>query len=94
MATVRYGVTITRMHANLLCYTVAIPLIKKQIFSKVYFKPIHLTSFYKKKFNEKEGMLPITEKISKTVLTLPLYPNMTQEEKKYLIDTIHEFFNR
>mgnify|MGYP001112733633 CR=1 FL=1 len=69
-------------------------LIKKQIFSKVYFKPIHLTSFYKKKFNEKEGMLPITEKISKTVLTLPLYPNMTQEEKKYLIDTIHEFFNR
>jgi perosamine synthetase len=69
-------------------------LIKKQIFSKVYFKPIHLTSFYMKKFNGKEGMLPITEKISKTVLTLPLYPNMTQDEKKYLIDSIHEFFDR
>ena len=69
-------------------------LIKKQIFSKVYFKPIHLTSFYRKKFNGKEGMLPITENIAKTVLTLPLYPNMTQEEKKYLIDSINEFFNR
>jgi perosamine synthetase len=69
-------------------------LITKQIFSKVYFKPIHLTSFYKKKFNGKEGMLPITEKIAKTVLTLPLYPNMTQEEKKYLIDSIYDFFNR
>ena len=69
-------------------------LIKKQIFSKVYFKPIHLTSFYRKKFNGNEGMLPITENIAKTVLTLPLYPNMTQEEKKYLIDSINEFFNR
>ena len=39
-------------------------------------------------------MLPITENIAKTVLTLPLYPNMTQEEKKYLIDSINEFFNR
>ena len=39
-------------------------------------------------------MLPVTENIAKTVLTLPLYPNMTQEEKKYLIDSINEFFNR
>ena len=69
-------------------------LIQKQIFSKVYFKPIHLTPFYKKKFDGKEGMLPVTENIAKTVLTLPLYPNMTLEEKKYLIDSINEFFNR
>ena len=39
-------------------------------------------------------MLPVTENIAKTVLTLPLYPNMTQEEKKYLIDSIKEFFDR
>jgi len=69
-------------------------LTKKQIFSKVYFNPIHLTSFYKKKFNGEEEILPVTENIAKTVLTLPLYPNMTQEEKKYLIDSIKEFFDR
>jgi len=66
-------------------------LTKKQIFSKVYFNPIHLTTFYKKKFNGKEGMLPITEKIANTILTLPLYPNMTMEEKKYLTESISEF---
>ena len=30
----------------------------------------------------KEGDLPITEDISNRILTLPLYPNMTLEEKE------------
>lgn len=67
-------------------------LVKKRIFSKVYFDPIHLTTFYREKFGTKEGMLPITEKISQQILTIPLYPNMTKEEKNYLIDSIAEFF--
>lgn len=67
-------------------------LIKKRIFSKVYFNPIHLTSFYAKTFGTKHGYLPITEKIAQQVLTLPLYPNMTVEEKNYLVDSISEFF--
>ena len=67
-------------------------LLEKQIFSKVYFKPIHKMEFYKnQKKNEKE-FLPITEKISNTILTIPLYPNMTMEEKDYLTNSILEFF--
>jgi perosamine synthetase len=72
-----------RLHAH---------LTKKRIFSKVYFNPVHLTNFYKNKFGTKVGMLPITEKISEQVLTLPLYPNMVNEEKDYLISSIKEFF--
>ena len=67
-------------------------LLEKRIFSKVYFDPIHLTSFYMEKFKTKSGMLPMTEKISEQVLTLPMYPNMTNDEKNYLIDSISEFF--
>jgi len=63
----------------------------KKIFSKVYFEPIHLKSFYKKNFGTTEGLLPVTEELSKRVLTIPLYPNMTNEEKKYLVDSISEF---
>ncbi len=66
-------------------------LTTKKIFSKIYFQPIHLTDYYKNKFNTKENMLPVTEKISDQVLTLPLYPNMTGEEKNYLTESIHEF---
>jgi len=67
-------------------------LLTKKIFSKVYFYPIHLTSFYQEKFNLDQTHLPITQIISDQVLTLPLYPNMTNDEKNYLINSIHEFF--
>ena len=39
-------------------------------------------------------MLPITEKISEHVLTLPLFPNMSSEEKTFLVDSIDEFFEK
>ena len=69
-------------------------LLKKRIFSKIYFNPIHLTSFYREKFGMNEGTLPITEKIANQVLTLPMYPNMTIEEKTYLVESVSEFFDR
>jgi len=66
-------------------------LLADKIFSKVYFDPIHLTDFYKEK-TKKDLSLPITENISKRILTLPMYPNMTHEEKEYLISSINTFF--
>jgi len=58
----------------------------------VYFHPIHLTSFYKEKFGTLSNSLPVTETLSDQVLTLPLYPNMTKEEKDYLVESVNEFF--
>lgn len=66
---------------------------ERRIFSKVYFFPIHLTSFYKSRSDHLES-LPVTEKVSREILTLPMYPNMTAEEKDFLIDTIDEFFEK
>jgi len=63
----------------------------KKILSKIYFEPIHQMDFYKNSL-DKNDTLPITEKISKTVLTLPIFPNMTKEEINYLSESIHEFF--
>jgi len=67
-------------------------LLNKKIFSKVYFNPIHTTDYYKEKFGEQKISLPTTEKICNQVLTLPLYPNMTSEEKDYLTSSVIEFF--
>jgi perosamine synthetase len=67
-------------------------LTDKKIFSKVYFQPIHLSKYYLQNSSENQNLLPITEKISQRILTLPLYPNMLSEEKEYLISTIKEFF--
>jgi perosamine synthetase len=65
-------------------------LTRKSIFSKIYFQSIHQTHFYTK-FNL-NNTLNVTEMISKQVLTIPLYPNMTHEEKDYLVSSILEFF--
>jgi len=69
-------------------------LTKKGIMNKIYFSPIHLTMFYRKKFGFKGGELPITEKVSKEVLSLPIYPTMTDDEINYIIKNIGEFFGR
>ncbi len=63
-------------------------LTKAKVMTKVYFTPIHLTTFYRKKFNCKKGDLPITEEISKKVLTVPLYPTLTIKEMDYIIENI------
>jgi perosamine synthetase len=67
-------------------------LLNMKIFSKVYFQPIHLLPFYKNTLNITPGSLPLTEKIANEILTIPLYPNMTTEEKDYLINSILHFF--
>ena len=67
-------------------------LIEKKIFCKVYFNPIHLTSFYKKRSQSIINPLQKTEELSDKILTLPLYPNMTDEEIKFLTESISEFF--
>ena len=67
---------------------------KKGIMAKIYFDPVHLTSFYRKTFGYRKGNLPITEKISEQVLTLPMYPSLTKREMDYIIKNIIIFFKK
>ena len=66
---------------------------KKGIITKVYFDPIHLTYFYRQ-MGHKEGELPVTEKVSGEVITLPIYPTMTDEEIEYLSSSVKQFFSQ
>jgi perosamine synthetase len=64
---------------------------KKGISSKVYFDPVHKTEFFKEA-GFGEVRLPMTEKISGQVLTLPFYVDMTDGEMDYLVHCIKEYF--
>ena len=57
---------------------------------KHYPTPMHLQGAYKD-LNIKEGELPIAEEISRTVLSLPMYYGMTDEQIDYVIQTLNEF---
>lgn len=64
---------------------------KNGIGAKVYFDPIHLSLFYRRKFGYKEGHLPVTEGIAQQVLTLPMYPGLTKDEINYVAESIETF---
>jgi len=66
-------------------------LAEKGIMTKVYFPPVHLTHFYKNELGY-TCKLPVTEEISKQVLTLPMYPTLTKEEIDYVVEEIKNFF--
>lgn len=69
-------------------------LLDKRIMAKVYFYPVHLTKFYRNKFGYKTGYLPLTEKISSEVLSLPIYPTLSKKEIAYIAESIENFFTK
>jgi perosamine synthetase len=66
-------------------------LASRGIMTKIFFEPIHLSNFYKKSGFSKKS-LPNTEKISQTVLSLPIFPGLKSEEIRHICDSIKEFF--
>jgi dTDP-4-amino-4,6-dideoxygalactose transaminase len=52
--------------------------------------PPHLSEAYAY-LGIKKGALPITEKYAETVLSIPLYNGMTEEEQSYVIAALNEF---
>lgn len=52
--------------------------------------PPHLQECYTF-LGHKVGDFPITEKFAKTVLSIPMYNGMTEEEQDYVIDSINAF---
>lgn len=57
---------------------------------KHYPIPMHEQECYKD-LGIKHGELPIAEEISRTVLSIPMYYGMTDEEVNYVIDKINEY---
>jgi dTDP-4-amino-4,6-dideoxygalactose transaminase len=67
-------------------------LAQKRILTKVFFSPVHLTQYYREKLGYK-CKLPVTEKLSGQVLTLPMYPALTEDEINFVADEVAAFFS-
>ena len=63
----------------------------KNIDVKIHYPiPIHKQIAYRKQFGDIK--LPITEKFSKEILSLPINPYMTENEVNFVIKKVNEFF--
>ena len=59
---------------------------QKGIEASVHFDPpVHLQSYYQKNYGYKKGDLPITEKLSNSIITLPIFPDMTKQQLDFII---------
>jgi len=61
---------------------------------RVYYPvPLHLQPCYRE-LGYKEGDFPVAEGSSRKVVSLPVYPELTEEQKGYIINTVNDFFKR
>jgi dTDP-4-amino-4,6-dideoxygalactose transaminase len=62
--------------------------------TSVHYPPVHLFSFYRKRFSFKRGMLPKTEEVSRREVTLPLHPRMAERDVKWIAEKVKETIYR
>lgn len=66
----------------------------RNVGTSVHFIPVHLMSAYRNRFGYKEGDFPNTEKHFDRIISLPLYPTMTEEETEYVIDAVADIIEK
>ena len=65
---------------------------EKNIMVNIHYKPIYLHTYYMNHLNTHAGLCPIAEELYKNILTIPLYPLMTDDDVNYVIDTTKLIF--
>ena len=65
----------------------------REIPAMIYYPfPLHLQKAYAE-LAYKEGDFPVTERLCKQVLSLPIHTEMEQEQLEYIIHSVSQFFN-
>ena len=71
-----------------------VELNERNVGTSVHFIPVHLMSAYRSRFGYKEGDFPNTEKHFSRIISLPLYPTMTEEETEYVISAVKDIIEK
>ena len=58
----------------------------------VHYKPIHLLSYYKRHYKFNKNNFPTANLLFNSIITLPLYPNLKDNELDYIIENILELY--
>ena len=54
----------------------------------VHYGPVHLMSYYRERFGYGRGLCPIAERMSERILTLPIYPGMSDFDQARVIEAV------
>ncbi len=64
---------------------------ENNINAQIHYIPCHLMPYYKE-FGWKEGDMPNSEMYYKNCISLPMYPTLTNQEQKFVINTFQKFY--
>ncbi|MCX6651393.1 MAG: DegT/DnrJ/EryC1/StrS family aminotransferase [Methanomassiliicoccales archaeon] len=68
-------------------------LAEKKIATAVHYPiPIHMQPAYVGKIAQREGDLPVSEMLSQKILSLPIFPSMTDEQVDRVCETVKGFY--
>ena len=56
----------------------------------VHYIPIHLHSYYQKNYGFKKGDFPLSEEVYDNIITLPLFPKMSEKDVQDVIDAVRK----
>jgi dTDP-4-amino-4,6-dideoxygalactose transaminase len=62
--------------------------------TSIHYPPVHLFSLYRKVFGYQGGMLPVTEEVSRGILTLPLHPRMGRVDATRIAHEVKEIVGK
>ena len=62
--------------------------------TSVHYIPVHMHSYYEIKYGYRPDDFPVSKELSETVITLPLYPKMTNEQVRFVISTIMKLWKQ
>ena len=60
----------------------------------VHYIPVHLHPYYQRRFGTGPGLCPIAEDRYEEIITLPIYPKMTEDDVKDVIDAVTKVTNQ
>ena len=63
---------------------------KKGIGVNVHYIPVYLHPFYKDKFNTKPGLCPVAEAAYEQIVSIPMFPGMTDEDVGNVINVMQK----
>ncbi len=66
---------------------------KKKIGSSVHYRSVTEMSNYKKLLNWKNTQVPVSHYVGKNTISLPLYPDLSLKDQKYIISEVKNFFD-
>jgi len=54
----------------------------------VHYIPVHLQPFYRENFHTNSGLCPVAEAAYEQIISLPMFPGMTDEDVEKVIGTV------